>query len=213
MILLSYSEIIELLHYNLAQRLDDYKNYHCNLDLQIINQNAYIITNPEYNIFDEDKYTEPNRFEKINDLIYSMPHFNNLFEFIELVKTDEFKYIETSLFSKGIDRLETLANVIYHGRIDSNMFTNTDETNFKPLNGWNESEYNDKIKIISSLIAFNQVFSDCNHRMSYYILEKYLSDGETDLLDFINFIKSKNMFYAYGSLGWVQIMNSIYKII
>ena len=142
-----------------------------------------------------------------------MPHFNNLFEFIELVKTDEFKYIETSLFSKGIDRLETLANVIYHGRIDSNMFTNTDETNFKPLNGWNESEYNDKIKIISSLIAFNQVFSDCNHRMSYYILEKYLSDGETDLLDFINFIKSKNMFYAYGSLGWVQIMNSIYKII
>jgi hypothetical protein len=207
MILTSYTEIIEFIRYNLAQRLEDYKNYHSRLNLLVINSNEYIITCPEYNIHSEDQYQEPNRYGIINNLIDEMPHFNNLFEFIELIKTDQFKYIQTSLFSKGINRLESLCDIIYYGRININTFSEPENPSYKPLIGWDTSDYNHKIRTIASCIAYNQVFSDCNHRMSYYILEKYSQNDTCNLMDFINFIKSFKYFYTFNSSEWVNTMN------
>ena len=216
MILNSFSEIIEFLKFNLAQRLEDYQSRHNRLSLETINLNDYIITHPDHNIHSIDRYSEPDRYGKVNSLIDSLPHCESLLELFSILKTPQFSFIQKALFSKGLERLESFAHLVQYGKINVNMNI-CPEAHYKPLINLDRISYNDKIKVFASWIAYNQVFSDCNHRMAHYVLERYTiidesvitEPADTDLADFIQIIRTHYHMYAFASDGWVDKMNGL----
>jgi hypothetical protein len=210
MIFNTHDDIIELLRYNLSIRLDDYKQYQHRLSLHVINNNDYIITSPTYNVYESESYTEPDRHSKIMETINSLPNMSSLFELFHILEHPDFEILKNTLFSKGIYRLLSLCDLLYSGRL--NTSNDWIHPHYKSVIGWDLLNREQKIRMTSMWIAYNQVFSDCNHRMALYVLEKYSSEESMGLADYVNELKTRTTHYCFESRGWSDCMNSLYKL-
>lgn len=195
-------EIIDLIIYNLHERCMDYKLYHRHLPILTLNINKGIITYPKYNIYQDSAYFEPNRYKTIIDTIHSLPNFKNLSDFINIISLDKYQSFRECFFSKGIERLKGLHNLIMYGIISNDNQT----IHIENIN------YDNKILLIGGWIMCNQVFTDGNHRTAKYIIENYISINNFNADDFIEMIKSKRHLYRYNDYSWIINMNELIRI-
>jgi hypothetical protein len=228
MIIDTYESIIELLKFNLSIRLSDYRLFTCNLPIQQINQNNYFITHLDFNIYQYEDYIEPNRWELLYNQINSLPYFNNFDEFIKIIINPEYNLFCNSLFSKGINRLISLKDLINIGSLNINIISTiyiisntnieTKEHNqeiLKPILYWNQITNNEQIQIIALWIIYNQVFSDANHRTAQYILERYIINIDFNFVvaDFIKYATTKACECDFGMINWDNNMNNLINIV
>ena len=195
MILNTKKEIINLILYNINILLDNYKNILNKFDIHIINNSSYILTHPDYNIYPENLYIEPNRYNLIMETINNLPEFNTLSEFIQLIKSPDFNIIQKVIFGKGIDRLESfnklINNQIYLPWISTFTHSKT-------------------IKLYAAWIIYNQIFSDGNHRTAVYFLNHYLKNKNSE---YIYYLRSHDKYYCWGSDNWKYNMLELNTIL
>ena len=228
MILDTYDSIMDLLKFNLSIRLSDYRLFSCNSNINQINQNNYFITHPDFNIYPAIDYIEPNRWEILNNQILSLPYFNNFDELIKIIINPVYNSFCDSLFSKGINRLISLKDLINTGcininikcrvYININIYTNIETEKYtqeilKPIIYWNQITNNEQIQIIALWIIYNQVFSDANHRTAHYILERYIIDGDFVIADFIKYAITKSCCNDFGMISWDNNMHNLINIV
>lgn len=204
----TYSEIIQIIKYNLRIRLEDYKLYQFKLHIDTINKNSYIITHPKYNKYDEILYNEPNRFDLIMKYIDNLPYFHDITEFISVLFSNKFSKLQKYMFSKGINRLIVLSDLILTRNINCTRF---EYDKYIHIHNWNIMNENTKTLIIAGWIMCNQVFSDGNHRTAKYILD-CRTTLNIDHNEFIKFIRSKKDMYKYDYPEWVGNMMTLIDI-
>jgi hypothetical protein len=196
MILNTKKEIIDLISFNINILLNNYKTYLNTFDIHVINNSSYILTYPEYNIYPENLYTEPNRYNLILTTINNLPEFETLAEFIELIKLPDFNIIQQIVFSKGINRLESLDKLI---------------NNQLYLPWINTFTHSKTIKLYAAWIIYNQIFSDGNHRTATYLLDKYSNCLNT--IEYISYLRSHDKYYCWGADRWKYNMSELNTII
>ncbi len=203
MIFNNRTDIINMLQYNLIMRLTDYKNIQSLLPIRIINSHTYIITSPQYNKYNPESYTEPNRYEIISNLIDNLPLFNNFSEFCEILDRPEYQYFNNVFFSKGTDRIKSLIHV-------SDGIVNTGVKLVK-FNSWDHLSHDQRIGIITMWMIYAQVFSDCNHRTAAYIMSENIQNRSIDIQSFTESIRPSNIPASWGDTKWYDIMLDNYK--
>ena len=103
------------------------------------------------------------------------------------------------MFSKGIDRIDCLISFI----LDQKIYVKSLDMAFE-FEWFNGLSHNHQIMVIAMFQIYSQVFSDCNHRMGLYIVQKYTDSYQFDLTRFITFVRSKGDFYMFGTMMWVD---------